>query len=49
MPYDVTHMWNLKYDTNEPIYKTDSETRRTRLWLPRRHGEGEGGLGVWGY
>ena len=20
IPYDITHMWNLKYDTNEPIY-----------------------------
>ena len=28
MPYDVTYMWNLKYDTNEYIYKaeTDSQT-----------------------
>ena len=25
MPYDVTYMWNLKYDTNEPIYKSESE------------------------
>ena len=26
--YDITHMWNLKYDTNELIYKieTDSQT-----------------------
>ena len=30
-------MWNLKYDTNEPIYETetDSQTWRTDLWLPR--------------
>jgi len=30
-------MWNLKYDTNEPIYKikTNSQTKRTDLWLPR--------------
>ena len=30
-------MWNLKYDTNELIYKTetDSQTQRTDLWLPR--------------
>ena len=29
-------MWNLKYGTNEPIYRTeiDSWTRRTDLWLP---------------
>ena len=28
IPHDLTHMWNLKYDTNEPIYETetDSET-----------------------
>ena len=30
-------MWNLKYDTNELINKseTDSQTERTDLWLPR--------------
>ena len=28
-------MWNLKYGTNEPIYKTetDSQTWSTDLWL----------------
>ena len=28
IPYDITYMWNLKYDTNELIYETetDSET-----------------------
>ena len=38
-------MWNIKYDTNEHIYKTetDSHTQRTDLWLPRRRE----GLGVW--
>ena len=49
MPYDVTYMWNLKYDANKLIYTTDSETWRTHPWLPRRQGEGEGALGVWGY
>ena len=31
-------MWNLKYDTNELFYETetDSQTWRTDLWLPRR-------------
>ena len=24
IPYDITYLWNLKYDTNEPI--TDSWT-----------------------
>ena len=43
-------MWNLKYDTNEPIYatETDSQTWGTDLWLPggRRGGSGtDGNLG----
>ena len=31
--YGITYMQNLKYDTNEPIYKTetDSETWKSRL------------------
>ena len=30
-------MWNLKYDTNELIYETEtnSQTERTELWPPR--------------
>ena len=27
IPYDITYMWNLKYDTNEPIYETETEAR----------------------
>ena len=36
-------MWNLKYDTNEPIYETetDSQMWRRDLWLPRERGLGE--------
>ena len=26
IPYDITYMWNLKYDTNEPIYETETES-----------------------
>ena len=26
IPYDITYMWNIKYDTNEPIYETESDT-----------------------
>lgn len=22
-PYDITHIWNLKYDTNELFYEAD--------------------------
>ena len=36
-------MWNLKYDTNELIYKTetDSQTWKTKLWLPKGKGSGD--------
>ena len=49
MSYDITYMWNLKYDTNEPIYEaeTDSQTQKTNLWLPRGKGGGRDKLGVW--
>ena len=42
--YDIIYMWNLKYDTNEPIYKTetDSWTWRTDFRLPRWRGLEEG-------
>ena len=40
-------MWNLKYGTNEPIYKTYLKTQRTDLWLPRRRqGEMDWEFGV---
>ena len=53
IPYDGTYTWKLKYDTNEPIYKTEtySQIQRRDLWLPRWKGVGSGegmGLGVWG-
>ena len=37
-------MWNLKYDTNKPIYETetDSQTERTDSWLSRGRGAGRG-------
>ena len=25
--YDITYMWNLKYDTNEHIYETESDSQ----------------------
>ena len=30
-------MWNLKYDTNEPIHETENESQTQRIdwWLPR--------------
>ena len=26
--YDVTYMWTIKYDTNEPIHKTETDSHR---------------------
>ena len=26
IPYGITYMWNLKYDTNEPTYETETWT-----------------------
>ena len=51
IPYNITYMWNLKYDTNEPVYKTvtDSQTQRTKLWSPGQREVGRDGLGVWGW
>ena len=40
--YDITYMWNPKRnDTNELIYKTDSQTLKTNLLLPKGKGGGE--------
>ena len=43
IPY-ITYMQNLKYGTNEPIYRTETEsqTQRTNLWLPLGMEEGMG-------
>ena len=27
IPYDITYRWNLKYDTNEPIYETETDSQ----------------------
>ena len=37
-------MWNPKYSTNEPIYKTEtgSETQTTDLWLTKGRRGGRG-------
>ena len=27
IPFGITYMWNLKYDTSEPIYETETDSR----------------------
>ena len=48
IPCDISYMWNPKYDTNELVYKTetDMQTQRTDLRLPRGRSE-TGEPGVW--
>ena len=50
IPHDITHMWNLKYGTNEQICKTEADTQTWRidLWLPRgRSSDTDWEFGVW--
>ena len=51
IPYDITYMQNLKYDTNELIYKTETDIdniflchrhRKQMYGYQRRKGVGEG-------
>ena len=28
IPYNIPYMWNLKYGTNEPIYKTETDSQK---------------------
>ena len=37
IPYDITYIWNLKYDPNQPIYK-----RETASWTQRTEEVGGG-------
>ena len=43
-------MWNLKYDTDEPVHETETDSRiqRTDLWLPKGRGSREGRIGSLG-
>ena len=46
--YDITYMWNLKYNKNELIYKTetDSQSQKTNLRLPKGKGGYKLGVGI---
>ena len=47
IPYDITSMWNLKYGTDEPIYKTEADPDiENRLVVAK--GEGGGWTWSWG-
>ena len=42
--YDVTYMWHLKNNTDESIYKTETDSWiwKTNLWLPNYKERGAG-------
>ena len=44
-------MWNLRYDTNEPVYETETEsqTQTADCWWPRAGCWGRDGEGGWGW
>ena len=48
VPYDITSMWNLKYGTNEPVHKTETDDGYGEQTCGC-HGDGRkwDGLGVW--
>ena len=30
--HDITYMWNLKYNTNESVYKTETNAHRKQVY-----------------
>ena len=43
IPYDITCTWNLKYDTNEHVYETDTDSQiENRLVVAKGKGGGKG-------
>ena len=43
IPYDITYMWDLKYDTDELMYKIETDSgQRVDLLLPRGRAGGGG-------
>ena len=49
IPYDITYMWNLKYVTDELIYKTETDFRHRKQTCGYQRGKevGRDKLGVW--
>ena len=45
IPYDIAYMWNLKYDTNELIYETETDHRHiNQTYIYQRGKAGGEGL-----
>ena len=45
--YDITYMWNVKNNTNESIYKTETDSdKQNKLLITKGRGGGLDKLGV---
>ena len=47
--YDITYLWNLKYGTDDPIYKTETDRGQGEQTYSSQVGVGWDGQGVWGF
>ena len=45
--YDITYIYNLKYDTNERIYETETDSQRENKLVVAKGGGGREWLRVW--
>ena len=41
IPYDITYMYYLKYDTKDPIYETETDPQTESRLVPAK-------VGAWG-
>ena len=48
IPYDITYLWNLKYDTDDPIYKKETDHSQGEQPCGSQRGVGKG-WAVWGF
>ena len=51
IPYDITYMWNLKYDTSQHVYKKKNKNRLTDIenrLVAKGEGVEEGRIGSLG-
>ena len=47
IPYGITYMWDLKYNTNKRIYKTESDPQiQVRLVVAKGWGGKDWGFGI---
>ena len=45
IPHNIIYMWNLKYDTSELIYKTETDSRTQNRLVVAKGDWGGGGEG----